>query len=201
MTPLNILSCWLTIHEHLPTGCHSRLSTRCSLAQDNPFHSSEWCISVECVLGNSSQLYRNKNIEVGLLLSIRNSQQPWHGFQRPYLSNCLVMAAFKSKNPTVEFFLQLHWFCMGWNCSSWVIASGSFGFFQSHSMESSSTQDLFLLSLSYRPWLENRYWSQISMCYQVGWIRTESSEINSWKEVVVHNKAQFSQLYYTKQQC
>ena len=138
-----VLSCWLTIHEHLPTGCHSRLSTRCSLAQDNPFHSSEWCISVECVLGNSSQLYRNKNIEVGLLLSIRNSQQPWHEFQRPYLSNCLVMAAFKSKNPTVEFFLQLHWFCMGWNCSSWVIASGSFGFFQSPSMESSSTQDLF----------------------------------------------------------
>ena len=124
MTPLKILSCWLTIHKHLPTGCHSRLSKRCSLAKDDPFHSSEWCISVECVLGNSSQLYRNEHIiEVGLLLSIKNWQQPRHGFQRPYLSNCMVMAAFKSKNLTVEFFLQLHWFCMGWNCSSWGIAS------------------------------------------------------------------------------
>ena len=125
MTPLKILSCWLTIHEHLPTGCHSRLSTRCSLAQDDPFHSSEWCILVKCVLGNSSQLYRNKNIEVGLLLSIKNWQQPRHGFQRPYLSNCMVMAAFKSNRilkPNINVLPS--WMNQDWIFWEWFMERG-----------------------------------------------------------------------------
>ena len=47
---------------------------------------------------------------------------PWTFRNRLFPTRWKQYQLFR-KNPTVRLFLQLHWFCIGWNCSSCVMAS------------------------------------------------------------------------------
>ena len=74
----------------------------------------KWAWYVFMMLPVQNQIWR-ANISPGHL-GIVFSQQGGSN------TNSLEKTDFR-KNPAVRLFLQLHWFCIGWNCSSCVMAS------------------------------------------------------------------------------